>query len=188
MIKFSPMNGLIGLVFAFCSTACESSTVGLPSTNGDLGGNSGLGGAAGGGGKANSGVGGTNGSGGTTGSGVTCPVKQVFSCPTVDGSSVLSNLNPEEAAAFCDCRAAYSGGYGAPMCTCPDGSNSGLLAPPSQAACLSGPAAPSGCALTVSQYAACISAMGTDPCDDTALAAAMSDVNCQIVMSKPCAS
>jgi len=187
MIKFSPMNGLIGLVFAFFSTACESSTVGLPSTNGDLGGNSGIGGTVGDGGKANSGVGGTNGSGGTTGSGLACPVKQVFSCPTVDGSSVLSNLQPAEAAAFCDCRAAYSGGYGALMCICPDGSSSGLLAPQSQAACLSGPAAPSGCTLTVNQYAACINAMWSEPCDDTTITTALSDVNCQIFMTKPCA-
>jgi hypothetical protein len=167
--------------------ACESSSM-PESSNATLGGSGGRASAAGTGGKSTS-NGGTTANGGATNTvGPVCQVGKAFSCPAVDGSKLLSSLQAVDHAAFCDCRASYSGGYGGPMCSCSDGSTSGVSAPSSQAACVSVPAAPSGCPLTVSQYAACVNAMWANPCDNASIAAGLADPNCQIVMSQACAN
>lgn len=167
-----------------CSSSNSSSTSSVGGSNSGVGGQASSGGTLASGGTLSGGAGS---SGGTAGSAaLACINSQTFSCPALDSSKVLSSLQPSEAAAFCDCEAAYAGGYGSQVtCSCPDGSPGGFTAPASQAACLSN-AIPAGCPVTLAQYTACTNLLWSRPCDDTAIAAAVADPSCVAMLTRPC--
>jgi hypothetical protein len=115
-----------------------------------------------------------------------CLAAKPFACPAIDGSRALSSLAPSDAATFCDCLAAYSGGYGtAVACTCSDGSPGGLTAPASQAECLAQPI-PTGCSATLTEFQTCVNLLWSRPCDDDAIVAAVANPACQKILARPC--
>jgi hypothetical protein len=192
-----PRHRLIVVRFGLCVglavAACSSPSAPPPDGGAGRGAGGlvgGSGGTAGGHGDASAGATGgapATGAGGGGGADLACVATKTLSCPGVDGTKAFNGtLDASDAAAMCDCIAAYAGGYGSAVsCTCPDGTAGAVTAPPSQAACLAQPLPPS-CPITVSQYIACVNILWATPCDGTAFVAAYEGPDCAPLATAAC--
>ena len=150
------------------------------------------GGSSGSGGAGASGAGGaqsSGGAGGASGPAPACVATRTFSCPDLGSGEVLANLPQGDRGTFCDCLAAFEGGYGVQSdCTCPDGSSGNVLsAEASQSSCVSSLLSiPSDCTVTVDEFNTCVNLLWARPCDDGAIASAILNPACKHMLTRPC--
>jgi hypothetical protein len=116
-----------------------------------------------------------------------CAATRTFSCTALDAQAVLANFSSADQAAFCDCVAAYTGGYGVQGCTCPDGTPGGLSSDSSQASCVASfGAIPQSCTVTLGEYTTCVNLLWARPCDVTSQASAVLNPSCKHMLTAPC--